>query len=179
VATKLTTGGKDLEKSERGKNMTPRNGHNSYRYENSMAFRMSQAEHALQENEKLLDGLRLDKVAQDGINALVKEQLETLKQQHKRTDTEIEKITDSREGMLRVLNDRMSRIDESLDEKINHIDEALTKEMALLGEKFEKNLSGLSQQFTDFASANKTWLIGVMLTVIMAMLFIISSRFIP
>ena len=176
--TESTTEKHDDEKSERGKNMTPRNGRNTYS-ENGLPFRMAEAEHTLRDHEKLLDELRLNKVAQDGVNALFKEQIETLKQQHKNSDIAIKDINDSREGMLRTLNDRMSRVDHTLDEKINHMDEVLSASMAALGERFEKNLGTLSQTFTDFASANKTWLMGVMLTVIMAMFFIIASRFIP
>ena len=73
----------------------------------------------------------------------------------------------------------------------------LKKEVPQLRDKFESSHDALAQRFDvnigvvskkfddllakfeDFSASNKTWLIGVMITVIMAMVFIISSRFIP
>lgn len=154
-----------------------------YGTENGIQFRVAQAEHALREHEKFLDELRLAKAHQDGVNQLRDSQIDTLQQQHKQTDSAIDKINDSRSGMLEILNDRMSRIDNTLDTKMDHINESTTKNMDYLSLKFEKNLEGLKDTFTNFKedlqAQNKTTMITILVAVIGSMMFVIFSRTIP
>ena len=128
-------------------------------YRNNLEFRVNSLEQVTRDHRKFLDELRLAK-------AMHEEQIGTLKDQHKQADIAINKINDSKEGMLAILNERMSRIEDTLTHNLN-----------ALADKFEKDLGGLTDKFDAFQLSNKTWLIGVMVTVLASMVFIVGSRF--
>jgi hypothetical protein len=149
--------------------MPDENDDGTYGIGSGLSFRLASAERALIEHEKILDDLRQARI-------LHSEQLSTLKEQHKRNDLEIDKINDSREPMLAILNARMSRIDTTLDEKIDTIKDDMSKSLDILAEKFEKNVAGVSEKLESFTASNQTMLIGIFIAIISTLVFVIAAK---
>ena len=125
---------------------------------NSIPFRIAQLERANHELELFSDELRLAKM-------LHEEQIKTLKIQHEDVDSQLHDIRKSQIDIVKTINER-----------ITEVNKVLTDNLSALSEKFEKNLGVLSEKFDSFAVANKTWLIGIMATVVVSLILIISTR---
>jgi len=130
----------------------------TYGYGNNLSFRVAQAEHTCRDHEKFIDDLRLARTE-------FGERIKTLEADRKRIDKEIEKINEEKEPMLRILNERMSRIDDKL-----------TKGIETLAMKVDSNLETLTDKFNSFRLENKTGTIAILVSIIMTCIVVILSR---
>ena len=125
---------------------------------NGTAFRMKQVEDECKDHEVLIDVLRLSEVE-------FRQRLNSLEDNRKRMDKEIDKINESREGMLRILNDKMDAMQNAWTK--GH--EALVKVVA-------DNLSLVTASFTTFKVNNNKNTVIILTAIVVTCVSVILSR---
>ena len=143
------------------------------RYKNNLSFRVSQTERTCREHEQFLDELRLARTEQAGINKLRDEQIKHLKEDVvanlKQTTTDLGKeIKDMdawRENFTAIFN--QYKMDSEAGWR-----KALSKLAAVV----ETNNTTMTDKFDQFQISNKTWIIGILVSIVLSTIVIIVTR---
>ena len=143
------------------------------RYKNNLSFRVAQAERTCREHEKFLDELRLARAEQVGINNLRDEQISHLKDDIianlKQTTTDLGKeimdMDEWREKFTGIFN--QYKMDSEASWR---------KALAELAAAVWDNKVEITNQFDQFQISNKTWIIGILVSIGLSTIVIIMTR---
>ena len=145
----------------------------TYGIKNNLSFRVAQAERTCREHEKLLDELRLARAEQTGINKLRDEQIQHLK------DDLIANLKQSTTDLGREIKE-MDALQENFTGIFNQYkmdsEASWRKALAKLADAVEENKLAITSQFDQFQISNKTWIIGVLVSIVISTVLIIFSR---
>ena len=153
--------------------MSEREDEDDARFKNNLSFRVSQAERTCREHEQFLDELRLARTEQLGINKLRDEQILHLKEDVvanlKQTTTDLGKelkdMCEWRENFTAIFN--QYKMDSEASWR---------KALAKLATAVEENKIAITNQFDQFQISNKTWIIGILVSIGLSTIVIIMTR---
>lgn len=126
--------------------------------ESSLPFRVSSMERKCEDLEKFSDELRLGQERRA-------EQIRTLHSDLARHDSELAEIRKTHATAIANLTATIDDVKKDLGNRLDALNESLNK-----------RIGKLSDQFDKFQLSNKTWLIGILVSIVVSMIVVILSR---
>ena len=153
--------------------MPEENDDGAYGYRNNLSFRISQAERICREHEHFLDELRLARAGQDGINKLRDEQIKNLKED---VVANLKQSTSDLSKEIKDMDVWREKFTASFNQYKMDSEASWRKTLAKLATAVEDNKVEITNQFDQFQISNKTWIIGILVSIVLSTIVIIFSR---